>query len=44
MGKYKLVSQEFIDESDNQYDMLRIKLPDGSSKEIWFDITDFYVK
>ena len=43
-GEYELVSQEFIDEADRQYDLLKIQLPDGTEKEVWFDITDFYGK
>ncbi len=41
-GNYELVSQEFVGEVNNKYDVLIIKLSDGSSKEVWYDITDFY--
>ena len=41
-GEYELVSQEFIGEADRQYDLLKIKLVDGTKKEVWFDITEFY--
>ena len=43
-GEYKFLSQEFIGEPDKQYDLLRIQLPDGTEKGVWFDITDFYGK
>ena len=33
---------EFIE--DKSYDVLDIKLANGSKEEIWFDITDFYGK
>lgn len=38
-GEYELVSQQFIGEPDKQYDLLRIRLPDGTEKEVWLDIT-----
>lgn len=41
-GNYELVSQEFVGEVNNKYDVLTIKLSDGSSKEVWFDVSDFY--
>ncbi len=41
-GEYQLVSQEFIGEAVKQYDLLRIQLPDGTDKDIWFEITEFY--
>ncbi len=43
-GEYEFLSQEFIGEPDNQYDLLRIQLPDGTEKGVWFNITDFYGK
>jgi hypothetical protein len=41
---WELNDQELSDESDKQYDILRIKFPSGEIKEFWFDITDFYGK
>jgi hypothetical protein len=41
---WELNSQELMDEGNKQYDLLRIKLPTGEMKEIWFDITEFYGK
>ena len=43
-GEYELVSQVFIGDANKQYDFLRIRLPDDTEKELWFDITDFYGK
>ena len=43
-GEFELLSQEFIGEADRQYDLLRIQLPDGTEKEVFFDLTDFYGK
>jgi hypothetical protein len=39
-----LNDQELIDEGDRQFDLLKIKFPDGKMKEVWFDITEFYGK
>jgi hypothetical protein len=36
--------QTLILDEDRQYDIMAIVLPDGSKKEIWFNITDFYGK
>lgn len=44
LGEYELVSQDLLDEGDNQYDVLNIKLHGSEEKEVWFDITDFYGK
>ncbi|HSL88572.1 MAG TPA: hypothetical protein VK870_04685 [Ignavibacteriaceae bacterium] len=41
-GEYEFISQEFIGETEKQYDLLRIKLPDGTEREVWFDISGFY--
>lgn len=38
---FELDNQNFIGEKDKKYDLLIIKLPDGTKKEIWFDVTDF---
>ncbi|MEO8231849.1 MAG: hypothetical protein ABI638_06180 [Ignavibacteriota bacterium] len=42
--EWRLVDQEFVDESAKQYDLLRIEFADGVIKEFWFDITDFFDK
>ncbi len=34
--------QSLIFHQDKQYDIMAIILADGSKKEVWFDITDFY--
>jgi hypothetical protein len=34
--------QTLILDEDRQYDIMAIILPDGSRKEVWFDITEFY--
>ena len=39
---WEMNDQQFIDEGDRQFDVLRIKFRDGNAKEFWFDITDFY--
>ena len=39
---FELDNQTFIGEEDKKYDLLTIKLSDGTKKDIWFDITDFY--
>jgi predicted RNA-binding protein associated with RNAse of E/G family len=31
-----------IFDKDKHYDIMAIILPDGTKKEVWFDITDFY--
>jgi len=36
--------QTLFFEKDMQYDLMAIELPDGSKKDIWFDISDFYAK
>ena len=41
-GEYEFLSQEFIGETDKQFDLLRIKLPDCMEREVWFDISGFY--
>ena len=42
--QYELISQEFIDKGDKQYDVLRVKFPGGDVREFWFDISNFYEK
>jgi len=39
---FELDNQTFIGEKDMKYDLLTIKLSDGSKKGIYFDITNFY--
>ena len=41
---WEMNDQQFIDEGDKQFDVLRIKFRDGKIEEFWFDITDFYGK
>jgi len=43
-GEVEIESQTYIGDEDKSYDVLNIKLADGSKEEIWFDITDFYGK
>ncbi len=40
--EYEFLLQVFLGEPDKQYDLLKILLPDGTEREIWFEITDFY--
>jgi len=40
--EWELDEQTLIADQDRQYDIMSIILPDGSKKEIWFDITSFY--
>ena len=40
--EYEFLSQVFLGEPDKQYDLLRIKLQDGTDREIWFDISGFF--
>lgn len=39
--EFELDSQTFLDEGNKKYDLLTIKLPDETKKDIWFDISDF---
>lgn len=39
-----LVFQQLLDEGDRFYDLLHIRLADGTEKDIYFDITDFFGK
>ena len=41
-GGWKFDQQTLILDEDRQYDIMAIILPDGSRKEVWFDITEFY--
>ena len=40
--EFELDSQTFLEKRNKKYDILTVKLPGGSKKDIWFDITDFY--
>jgi hypothetical protein len=42
--EWELIDQEFFDLDTIKYDLLKIKFPDGETKEFWFDITGFYGK
>ena len=39
---FELDSQTFLEKGNKKYDILTVKLPGGTKKDIWFDITDFY--
>ena len=39
---FELDSQTFLEKRNKKYDILTVKLPGGTKKDIWFDITDFY--
>jgi hypothetical protein len=41
---WEMNDQQFIDEGEKQFDVLRIKFRDGKIEEFWFDITNFYGK
>lgn len=40
--EFELDSQTFLEKRNKKYDILTIKLPGGTKKDIWFDISDFY--
>jgi hypothetical protein len=40
--EYKLDRQTQISKHGRDYDVLKIRLKDGSFQEFWFDITSFY--
>jgi hypothetical protein len=42
--KWNLVSQNLIQNQNRHFDLIRIRLLDGSIKEIYFDITEFFGK
>ena len=44
LGNMNFLDQTFVGEINNLYDVLKIQLPDGTPKESWFDITEFYGK
>lgn len=39
---FELDSQTFLEKGNKKYDILTVKLPGGTKKDFWFDITDFY--
>jgi hypothetical protein len=41
---YKRGSQSLYNKNGKAYDMLHITLADGTSKDVYFDITDFFGK
>ena len=41
---WKLISQNLLHKQDKHLDLLIIQLGDGSQKEIYFDITEFFGK
>jgi hypothetical protein len=41
---WNLVSQALLDEDGRYYDLLHIRLADGTEKQFYFDITDFFGK
>ena len=42
--KWKLISQNLLQKHDRHLDLLRIRFVDGSQKEVFFDITEFFGK
>lgn len=41
---WQLVRQSLIREGGRAYDRMEIRLPDGSRKELYFDLTEFFGK
>ena len=41
---WQLVKQALLQEGDRSYDVLHIRLADGTEREIHFDITNFFGK
>jgi hypothetical protein len=41
---WKLASQALVPGGDRFYDLLHIRLADGTEKKLYFDITDFFGK
>ena len=41
---FQVISQRLIEREGRSYDVIHIRLPDGSGKEIHFDITEFFGK
>ena len=39
---FELDSQTFLGEENKKYDILTVKLSDGTKIDVWFDISDFY--
>jgi hypothetical protein len=42
--KWQLISQNLLHQHDRHFDWLKIRFADGSQKEIFFDITEFFDK
>ena len=40
--EWELVEQTLCFSDDKPYDIMSIILPDGSKKDVWFDISNFY--
>jgi len=40
--EFELDSQTFLEKGNKRYDVLNVKLPGGTKKDIWFEISDFY--
>lgn len=41
---WKLISQNLLHKQDKHFDLLIIRFVDGSQKEVYFDITEFFGK
>jgi hypothetical protein len=41
---YKMIKQSLVNHNKKPYDILTIKTADGETKEIYFDISNFYGK
>lgn len=41
---WRLLRQSLLRKDGRSYDFMQIKLQDGSQKEVYFDITDFFGK
>lgn len=42
--KWKLLSQNLLHKQGRHFDLLRLRFVDGSPKEVYFDITEFFGK
>lgn len=40
----KLLRQSLIHDDDKSYDIMELEFEDGTTTELWFDITGFYGK
>ena len=41
---WKLSRQELLNQDGKHYDLMRIELKDGTKKDVYFDITEFFGK